>query len=99
MPKVVGILAHVDVSGAPGSGTDDPVYFGIAGGQGGREFPLNRAGKNDWEAGQKYDYVIGTVPDDDQPEGAGFAVAAEPGKRNSPDRFDVIAEAIDGVYL
>ena len=99
MAKVVGLLVYVYVSGAPGSGTDDPVYLGISGRRGGREFPLNRSGKNDWEAGQKYDYVIGTVPDNDLPKGADFAIAAQPGKRNSPDRFDIVIEGIDRVYI
>jgi hypothetical protein len=99
MSTVVGILVKLDISGAPGSGTDDPIYLGVMGKQGGREFPLNRSGDNDWEAGSKAYYAIGTVPCEERPDAAPFAARSEPGKRNAPDRFDIGADSIDSVYL
>lgn len=99
MSKLVGILVQLDISGAAGSGTDDPIYLGVMGSRGGREFPLRRSGKNDWEAGSKACYIIGTVPIEDVPPDAAVASRTESGKRNSPDRSDIDAEAIQTVYL
>jgi len=99
MASLVGILVQLDISGAAGSGTDDPIYLGVMGPRGGREFPLRRSGKNDWEAGSKARYIIGTVPIEDVPPDAAVASRTESGKRNSPDRSDIDAEAIQTVYL
>ena len=99
MSNLVGILVKLDISGAAGSGTDDPIYLGVMGSRGGREFPLKRSGKNEWEAGSKTRYVIGTVPTDDIPQDAAVATRTESGKRNSPDRSDIDAEVIETVYL
>ena len=99
MARLVGILVRLDISGAAGSGTDDPIYLGVMGPRGGREFPLKRSGKNDWEAGSKARYVVGTVPVDDVPPDAAVATRSKSGERNSPDRSDIDAEAIQTVYL
>ncbi len=99
MSKLVGILVQLDIRGAAGSGTDDPIYLGVMCSRGGREFPLKRSGKNAWEAGSKTRYVIGAVPTDDIPQDAAVATRTESGKRNSPDRSDIDAEVIETVYL
>lgn len=59
MANVEGIVVELETSTEGWAGTDDLLYVGVVGTEGGREFNLNVSGFNDFEPGTKVNYEIG----------------------------------------
>lgn len=59
MADVEGIVVEIETGSQSWAGTDDHLYVGIVGTEGGREFNLNVAGFDDYEPGTKVNYVLG----------------------------------------
>jgi hypothetical protein len=79
------------------AGTDDPLFLGVSGAAGGREFPLNARWFDDAERGSDVRYALGDVWDEADVVGVRRPVMAEVGW-NDPKLFFVGFEAIDRVY-
>lgn len=67
MPDVEGIVVELTTSYERWAGTDDHLYVGIYGTEGGREFNLDVAGFNDYERSSKVNYEIGERFEYDSP--------------------------------
>ena len=74
MPHVRGMVVNLRTAGGATDGTDDHIYIGVVGTGGGREFPLDVSGFNDFEKGSDVTYALGTVWD-------GTAIS-DPGVKN-----------------
>src|SRR5439155_3342187 len=59
MADVEGIVVELETGNQSWAGTDDQLFVGVVGTQGGREFNLNVSGFNDFEPGTKVNYKIG----------------------------------------
>jgi len=59
MADIEGIVVELTTGSQSWAGTDNHLYLGVVGTQGGREFSLDVSGFNDFEAGSKVNYVIG----------------------------------------
>ena len=59
MGDIEGIVVELETGSQSWAGTDDQLFVGVAGTQGGREFNLNVSGFNDFEPGTKVNYQIG----------------------------------------
>lgn len=96
MSHVRGMRVTLQTASSNNSGTSDPIYIGIAGPGGGREFPLNTPG-DDFEEGRTETFVLGTVfentPDPKKP------VNSEPGRPNDPEKFRIELDEINQVYI
>jgi hypothetical protein len=80
------------------AGTDDPLYLGVCGAAGGREFPLNAPWFDDAERRSDVRYVLGDVWDEADVVGVKRPFMAE-ADWNDPKLFYVGFAAIDRVYL
>jgi hypothetical protein len=80
------------------SGTDDPIYVGVSGTKGGREFPLDVALFDDFERRSRVKYVLGEVWDEEAIVGARGPKKAK-ADWNDPALFYVGFPEIDRVYL
>jgi hypothetical protein len=93
-----GIVVQLNTGLGRHSGTDDPLYLGVCGTSGGREFPLDVAWFDDAERRSRVKYVLGRVWEE-----AACAGARQPKRAqadwNDPALFYVGFEAIDRVYL
>jgi hypothetical protein len=56
-----GIVVRLKTGGAKYAGTDDPLFLGVAGTAGGREFPLDVAWFDDAQRGSDVKYAFGDV--------------------------------------
>jgi len=102
MSKLLGIMVTLETSSAAWSGTDDHLYVGVQGTGGGREFPLDVAGFNDFEEGTEVIYKLGTVwAAGGAGEKGGSLTPSEssPGGWNDPARGTIDLEKVDYVYL
>jgi hypothetical protein len=61
MTAITGIFVSLTTAAQSWAGTDDQLYLGVPGRGGGREFNLNVAGFNDFEAATTVMYKIGDV--------------------------------------
>ena len=59
MADVQGIVVELETGSETWAGTDDQLFVGVVGTEGGREFNLNVSGFDDFESGIKVNYVIG----------------------------------------
>lgn len=59
MPDVEGIVVELETGSQTWAGTDDHLFLGVVGTEGGREFNLNVSGFNDYEPGTKVNYELG----------------------------------------
>lgn len=93
-----GIVVYLATGTAPHSGTDDALYLGISGTQGGREFPLDTAFFDDFERRSRVRYALGEVWEE-----SALAGAKRPKMSttdwNDPTYFHVGLAAIDRIYL
>jgi hypothetical protein len=80
------------------AGTDDPLYLGVSGTGGGREFPLDVAWFDDFERGSSVKYHLGTVWDESAKAGARVPKEAV-GGWNDPLTAHIELARIDRVYL
>lgn len=97
MANIKGILVRLKTENEGGAGTDDHIYVGVVGKQGGSEFPLDVRGFNDFEKGTDVKYWYGDVW-----EGGVLAGAVRPyaaGGWNDPEYRYIDLDAVDYVYL
>jgi hypothetical protein len=80
------------------AGTDDPLFLGVAGTAGGREFPLDARWFDDAERRSDVRYAFGDVWDEAELVGVKRPLMAD-SDWNDPKLFFVGFEAIDRVYL
>ncbi len=85
------------------AGTDDPIYIGVVGKGGGREFALDVEGFNDFEKGTDVKYWFGTVWEGDVLVGAKKPyhsdADADTRRWNMPSHDDIELDLVDYVYL
>jgi hypothetical protein len=93
-----GIVVYLATGTAPRSGTNDAVYVGVSGTQGGREFPLDTAFFDDFERRSRVRYAFGEVWEESALAGAKLPKMAK-ADWNDPAYFHVGLSAIDRVYL
>jgi hypothetical protein len=65
MAHVQGIVVNLVTGSERFDATDDKIYIGVVGTDGGREYPLDVAGFDDFEKGTNVTYALGTVWDGD----------------------------------
>lgn len=100
MSKLLGITVGLKTGPGQWSGTDDHIYVGIQGKGGGREFPLDVAGFDDFEAGTYVIYLLGQV----WVSGVSGKKEKKPfessqGGWNDPGKWDIDFDKIDYVYI
>ena len=93
-----GILVYLATGTAPRAGTNDALYVGVSGTQGGREFPLDTALFDDFERRSRVRYALGEIWEEAALVGAKTPKMAKAGW-NDPTYFHVGLAAIDRVYL
>ena len=89
-----GMLVQLNTGLGRHSGTDDPLYVGVAGTGGGREFPLDVRWFDDFERRSRVKYVLGDVWDADAVLGA-RSPGRSKGDWNDPSLFYIEFEKID----
>ena len=98
MPHLRGIKVRLGTHSDANSGTGDQIYVGVVGSGGGREFPLDVKGFDDFEEGTDITYVLGTIFDP-VPPGAKNPENSKPGGKNDPISFRIDLRDVDYVYL
>ena len=98
MSTLRGIVVYLATGTAPKSGTDDALYVGISGSDGGREFPLDTAFFDDFERRSRVRYALGEVWEESALVGAKVPKLAK-ASWNDPTYFHVGLSGIDRVYL
>ena len=93
-----GMIVQLNTGLSRHAGTDDPLYVGVSGTDGGREFPLDVAWFDDFERRSRVKYALGEIWDEDALAGARRPKQAKLGW-NDPSLFYVGFDAIDRVYL
>jgi len=98
MAHLRGIVVNLKTAG---DGTDDHIYIGVVGTAGGREFPLDVKGFNDFEAGSDITYALGAVWDgtaisDPNVKNPKFSAGTD---WNSPRRYRIELEDVSHVYI
>jgi len=93
-----GIVVRLKTGGAKYAGTDDPLFLGVAGAAGGREFPLDVRWFDDAQRGSDVKYALGDVWEAAARIGAREPRMAEAGW-NDPKLAYVGFDGIDRVYL
>ncbi len=98
MSTLRGMIVQLNTGLGRHSGTDDNIYVGVSGTQGGREFPLDVAYFDDFERRSRVKYVLGEVWDEEATAGGRGPKKAK-ADWNDPGLFYVGFRAIDRVYL
>lgn len=98
MAKMRGMIVRLKTGAGKYAGTDDPLYVGISGTGGGREFPLDVRWFNDFERGSNVKYELGTVWDAPVREGARRPRDSD-GGWNDPLTAHLDLGNVDRVYL
>jgi hypothetical protein len=93
-----GIVVRLKTGAAKYAGTDDPLFLGVSGSAGGREFPLDVRWFDDAERGSDVRYALGDVWDEAAVLGARRPEESQAGW-NDPKLAYVGFEGIDRVYL
>ncbi len=99
MTHLRGMIVRIQTDGEAWAGTDDMLYIGVYGKGGGREFPLDVKGFNDWEKGTDIKYHLGTVWDGAALNGTKKPIDSEPGQKNDPMWHRVELDEVDYVYI
>ena len=100
MAIIKGMLVRLTSSPYNWAGTDDHLYVGVFGTGGGREFPLDVKGFDDFEEGTDVKYWLGTVWD-----GAALTGAKKPWQSqtasgwNQPSYDKIDMDKVDYIYL
>src|SRR5262245_47638720 len=97
MSHVRGILVRLETASDSDADTDDHIYIGVVGTRGGREFPLDTAGKDDFEPGL-VTYHLGTIWEP-VPAGAWNPINSTPGGKNDPAQFRIELNEVSHVYI
>ncbi|HEX6255018.1 MAG TPA: hypothetical protein VFZ70_04330 [Euzebyales bacterium] len=103
-------MAHIEVihvtvrtAAVPQSAaTDDTLYVGVEGTDGGREFPLNVAGFDGFEPGTQIRYLLGREEDavgSLPPVDFTVDKSEKPDQRNHPSYYRIELHDVTGVYL
>jgi hypothetical protein len=93
-----GMVVRVRTGSSRYAGTDDYMYVGVSGTEGGREFPLDIRWFDDFERSSQVTYALGDVWDEEALVGARRPKMGET-DWNDPKLFYVGLEGIDRVYL
>jgi hypothetical protein len=93
-----GIVVYLATGTAWRAGTNDALYLGVSGRQGGREFPLDTAFFDDFERRSRVRYALGEVWEEAALVGAKHPKMSK-ADWNDPSYFHVGLDAIDRVYL
>jgi hypothetical protein len=93
-----GIVVRLKTGGSKQAGTDDPLFLGVSGAAGGREFPLDVPWFDDAGRGTDVRYALGDVWEEAALAGA-RAPRGSHEDWNDPKVSYVGFEAIDRVYL
>lgn len=96
MAKIKGMVVKLKTKTGAYSGTDDHIYVGVFGKQGGSEFPLDVRGFDDFETGT-VKYWLGTVWDGSVLQGAKNPFKAF--SWNDPETRYIDMDKVDYVYL
>ena len=96
---LAGMVVRLKTSQSRHSGTDDHIYIGVVGTGGGREFPLDVKGFNDFEQGTDIRYWFGSVWDGTALSNARKPNKAESGDWNDPQKFSIDMNQIQSVYI
>jgi hypothetical protein len=99
MSHIRGIVIRLRTKNQSGAGTDDHIYIGVVGSGGGREFPLDVRGFDDFEKGSDVKYWFGNVWEGGILTGAKKPYRSEPGGRNDPAWFRIELDEVDYVYV
>ena len=91
MSKVLGIFVELKTENKKHAGTDDHIYIGVVGPGGGREFPLNVSGFNDFEEGTNVKYWLGEVWEGELLENARDPIKSH-GSWNDPKIWEIELE-------
>ena len=98
MGTLRGIVVYLATGTSPRAGTNDALYLGVSGTQGGREFPLDAAFFDDFERRSRVRYALGEVWEESALAGAKQPKMSK-ADWNDPSYFHVRLAAIDRVYL
>jgi hypothetical protein len=93
-----GIVVYLATGTSARAGTDDALYLGISGTQGGREFPLDTSFFDDFERRSRVRYALGEVWEESALVGAKRPKMSK-ADWNDPSYFHVGLAAVDRVYL
>ena len=93
-----GIVVYLATGTEKHAGTDDPLYLGLSGARGGREFPLDAAYFDDFERRSRVRYALGEVWDESALVGAKRPKKSQ-ASWNDPSYFHVGFADVDRVYL
>lgn len=101
MSHIRGMVVNLKTAGGANDGTDDKIYIGVVGTDGGREFPLDTSGFNDFEKGSDVTYALGTVWDgtaisDPDVKNPRFSSGTD---FNSPRRYRIELNDVTHVYI
>lgn len=99
MTHLRGMIVRLVTGNDVFAGTDDMIYIGVVGKDGGREFPLDVSNFNDFEKGTDIKYHLGTVWDGAALNGTKKPADSEPGQKNDPMWHRVELDAVDYVYI
>lgn len=101
MSHIRGLVVRLKTENRSWAGTDDHIYLGIVGKGGGREFPLDVNGFDDFEEGTDIKYWLGTVWDGAALTGAKKPNQSQPdsGRWNDPAVDNINLNQVDYVYL
>jgi hypothetical protein len=93
-----GIVVRLKTGGSRQAGTDDPLFLGVSGAAGGREFPLDVRWFDDAQRGSDVKYALGQVWEEAALAGARGPRMAD-ADWNDPKLSYVGFDAIAQVYL
>lgn len=99
MVSLKGMVVMLETESDTYAGTDEHLYIGVVGTGGGREFPLDVHGFNDFEKGTNVKYWLGDVWDGGALAGAKNPWESKTGDWNDPGKFDIDLDKVTHVYL
>jgi hypothetical protein len=99
MTHLRGMVVRLVTGNDKFAGTDNMIYIGVVGKDGGREFPLDVGDFDDFEKGTDIKYHLGTVWDGNALNGTKKPKQSTPGLANDPKWHRVDLNEIDYVYI
>ena len=98
MADILGMQVNLVTSQDSDSETDDEIYIGLWGTDGGREFPLSSSDIDDFEKGTFVTYVLGEDPVPTPPTIV-CSDRAKPGEANDPAGLQIDLDSVQYVYI